>query len=91
MFTGIKLDESVLTGQVKPSNPNEFYYEDYDGGSLKIAIKAETITTDGDNYQIAWNMKDETGAFKSISLENVAKALDKEKEWGNRYETKDVK
>ncbi|MDT2830484.1 hypothetical protein P7H60_02610 [Vagococcus carniphilus] len=80
LFTGIKLDESVLTGQAKPSNPNEFYYEVYDGGSLKIAIKAETITTDGDNYQTAWNMKDETGAFKSTSLENVAKALDKEKE-----------
>lgn len=80
LFTGIKLDGSLLQSEANQTNPNEFHYYSYDGGQMTIVVKEETITTNGDTYQEAWNMKNETGQFKTAGLTKVADALAKEKE-----------
>lgn len=80
LFTGIKLDNTLLEAPKNPSNANEFFYYAYEGGKLQITLKEETITSKDEVYQEAWSMKDEQGNFKNTSLETIANLLDKEKE-----------
>lgn len=80
LFTGVKLDGSLLKEEDNQQDQNEFHYYSYDGSKMTIMIKEETITTSGDTYQEAWNMKNENGQFKTDALAKVADALAKEKE-----------
>jgi hypothetical protein len=80
LFTGIKINGSVLTKDTNPANDAEVYYFSYNDSKLKIVVKEETITSKGDAYQTAWNMKNTQGDFVTPELEEVDKVLEKEKE-----------
>lgn len=80
LFTGIRINGSVLTKDTNPANDAEVYYFSYNGSKLKISVKEETITSKGDVYQTAWNMKNTQGDFVTPELEEVDKVLEKEKE-----------